>query len=68
MMRRLAFLLLALSVAACGVERPLLKPSQIPAAEAARQRKRDKIAQEEADQQQQDAADAAGEKAIEDAQ
>lgn len=63
-MRRLAFILLALSVAACGVERPLIKPKDIPAYEAAKQRKRDKAAQDALDEQQQNA----GEKAIEDAQ
>jgi hypothetical protein len=67
-MRRPCLILLALSLAACGVQRPLMKPADIPAYEAAKQRKRDKMAQDEQQLQQQNAADAAGEKAIEDAQ
>lgn len=68
MMRRLTYFILALSLASCGVQRPLIKPADIPAYQAAQQRKREKIAQEELEQQKMDAADAAGRKAIEDAQ
>ncbi len=67
-MRRLALIWLCVGLTACGVQRPLIKPMDVPAYEAARQAKRDKIAREQQEQQQQDAADAAAEKAIEDAQ
>ncbi len=65
---RLASILLVFAVAACGVQRPLIKPADIPAFEAAKRAKREKIAREMQAQQQQDAADVAGAKAIEDAQ
>ena len=62
-MSRFACILLALSVAACGVERPLIKPADIPKYEAARQRKRDQAAQDEIELQQKNAADAAADAA-----
>ena len=67
-MRRLCLMLFALSLTACGVERPLVKPADIPAYDAARQRRIDKAKEDQLEMQQQNAADAAGEKAIEDAQ
>jgi predicted small lipoprotein YifL len=59
MIRNVVLIPLALIVAACGVQRPLMRPSEIPAYEKKQQEKREKIEQEMRD----DAEKAAAEKA-----
>ncbi len=45
-MRIILLTMLALIVAGCGVQRPLIRPSEIPAYEKQQREKRDRIEQE----------------------
>lgn len=56
-MRHLTLMLIALTVAACGVQRPLLRPKDIPAYEEQQRKKREKIEQEMREDQQKAAQD-----------
>ncbi len=58
-MRNGLLVLLAFTVTACGVQRPLLRPKEIPAYEEQQRKKREKIEQETREQQQKEAARAA---------
>ncbi len=53
MMHRFLFALLTLSLASCGVQRPLIKPSEIPAYEKSQREKREKYEQEQRELEQQ---------------
>lgn len=59
MIRVLALSLLALSLAGCGVQRPLIRPSEIPAYEQKQREKREKIEQEQRDDTEKAAAERA---------
>lgn len=48
-MRALLLTLLALIVASCGVQRPLIRPKDIPAYEEQQRKKREQIEQEQRD-------------------
>lgn len=59
-MRRILWMCLGLTVAACGVQRPLMKPKDIPAYEQKQREKREKIEQEQRELQAIDAKTAEG--------
>ena len=46
-MRNVPLILLALTVTACGVQRPLIRPKDIPAYEEQQRKKREQIEQEQ---------------------
>ncbi len=52
MMRSVLLLSLALIVASCGVQRPLMRPKDIPAYEEQQRKKREKIEQEQRELEQ----------------
>lgn len=56
MIRQFALIALALSVASCGVQRPLLRPKDIPAYEKEQREKRERIEREQREFEQKNAA------------
>ncbi len=61
MTRVVALMMVALTLASCGVQRPLMKPSDIPAYEAEQLKKRERIAQEQREFEEKAAAKKAAE-------
>ena len=62
-MSRMLLLSLALMLAACGVQRPLMKPKDIPAYREEQRQKREKLDQEQRDDAAKAAARAAQQEA-----
>lgn len=58
-MRNLTLILLALTMTACGVQRPLIRPKDIPAYEEEQRKKREKIEREMEEDQEKAAQDPA---------